>query len=317
MVPPSLDQAVGSTGFDVLRPIEIPSEWLLYAVQQSQFIEEMSQRVLGVVYPAVRPKDIRSFSIPLPPLGVQTRLIQEIEKHFTRLNASEESLLKIQTNLGRYRASILKAAIEGRLVPTEAELARAEARVYETVDRLLIRVKEKRRILWEVRTGKNRDYVEPTVPDVTDLPQLPEGWAWVSWEQIGFCQNGRLFPSSEYQETGTKLLRPGNLSDRGSLHWNAENTRLLSEDWAVRHPEHLVGPGELIMNLTAQSLKDEFLGRICLTGSDERCLLNQRLARLTPVEVSTRYLLWLFKSSIFRRFVDGLNKGSPGGAPRR
>ncbi len=37
-------------------------------------------------------------------------------------------------NLKRYRASVLKAACEGRLVPTEAELAREEGRDYEPAD---------------------------------------------------------------------------------------------------------------------------------------------------------------------------------------
>jgi type I restriction enzyme S subunit len=64
------------------------------------------------------------------------------------------------------------------------------------------------------------------------------------------------------------------------------------------------------MNLTAQSLKDEFLGRVCLTGPDERCLLNQRLARLAPVQVLPEFVLWVFKSHVFRRFVADLNTGS-------
>lgn len=64
------------------------------------------------------------------------------------------------------------------------------------------------------------------------------------------------------------------------------------------------------MNLTAQSLKDEFLGRICLSGDGERCLLNQRIARITPVTLGHRFCLYLFKSPVFRKYVDGLNTGS-------
>ena len=48
----------------------------------------------------------------------------------------------------------------------------------------------------------------------------------------------------------------------------------------------------------------------CLTDADEYCLLNQRIARLTPTGMDVGYLLWMFKSHRFRRFVDGLNKGS-------
>ena len=45
----------------------------------------------------------------------------EIEKQFTRLEAGVAALRRVQANLKRYRAAVLKAACEGRLVPTEAE----------------------------------------------------------------------------------------------------------------------------------------------------------------------------------------------------
>jgi hypothetical protein len=68
---------------------------------------------------------------------------------------------------------------------------------------------------------------------------------------------------------------------------------------------------ELVMNLTAQSLRDELLGRVFLTDISERCLLNQRIARFTPIALSPRFWLWLFKSPTFRRFVEaGLNTGT-------
>ena len=72
----------------------------------------------------------------------------------------------------------------------------------------------------------------------------------------------------------------------------------------------VVGSGELVINLTAQSLKDDFLGRVCITSLDELCLLNQRLARLTPIVVPPRFMLWVFKSVVFRKFVSELNTGS-------
>ena len=65
---------------------------------------------------------------PLPPLPEQRRIVAEIEKQFTRLEAGMAALRRVQANLKRYRAAVLKAACEGRLVPTEAELQKAEAR---------------------------------------------------------------------------------------------------------------------------------------------------------------------------------------------
>jgi type I restriction enzyme S subunit len=92
--------------------------------------------------------------------------------------------------------------------------------------------------------------------------------------------------------------------------WTLENTRYLPRHYETENSEFIVGPGELVMNLTAQSLKDEFLGRVCMTEANERCLLNQRIARLTPIGMQPRFLIWYFRSPFFRHYVDGLNKGT-------
>src|SRR5439155_1336038 len=82
-------------------------------------------------------------------------------------------------------------------------------------------------------------------------------------------QNGRAFPSRDYSKEGVKLLRPGNLHASGRVLWADENTRRLPLRYEEEFPSYVVGPHALVMNLTAQSLKDEFLGRVCLTGPDE------------------------------------------------
>jgi predicted GIY-YIG superfamily endonuclease len=56
----------------------------------------------------------------------QHEIVAEIEKQFTRLEAGVAGLRRVQANLKRYRAAVLKAACEGKLVPTEASLRRAE-----------------------------------------------------------------------------------------------------------------------------------------------------------------------------------------------
>ena len=64
------------------------------------------------------------YSIPLAPLPEQRRIVAKIEELLTRLEAGVAALERARTNLRRYKASVLKAACEGRLVPTEAELSR-------------------------------------------------------------------------------------------------------------------------------------------------------------------------------------------------
>ena len=176
----------------------------------------------------------------------------------------------------------------------------------ETGEHLLSRILNKRRQMWSGR-GK---YKEPAAPDTSNLPPLPEGSVWATWDQIGLSQNGRPFPSAEYQTTGFKLLRPGNLNVSGKVVWTESNTRCMPQRFADENPDLIVRGRELVMNLTAQSLKDEFLGRVCITSPDEVCLLNQRLARLTPIIILPEFVLYLLRAPQFRRFVDGLNSGS-------
>jgi len=53
----------------------------------------------------------------------------------------------------------------------------------------------------------------------------------VKWGLIGVSQNGRLFPSKEYQSDGVRLLRPGNLDANGKIIWTENNTRFLPLDY--------------------------------------------------------------------------------------
>jgi type I restriction enzyme S subunit len=117
LVPPELDGAIGSTGFHVLRAREnVLPQWLYYGVQSRQFVGAMSELVQGALYPAVRPKDIRAFDMPLPSLEEQRRIVAEIEKQFSRLDEAVANLGRVRANLTRESASVLNAAAAGGLL---------------------------------------------------------------------------------------------------------------------------------------------------------------------------------------------------------
>jgi len=154
------------------------------------------------------------------------------------------------------------------------------------------------------RTGPAAD--KPVNPSTG----LPRDWKWEPWPEVGESQNGKAFSSRLYQPDGVRLIRPGNLSSDGSMSWTDTNTRCLPPEVAEENPSYMVREGEIVMNLTAQSLKDDFLGRVCMTGAGETALLNQRLARLKPLRVESRFAYYVFRSPLFRHFVSSLNTGS-------
>ncbi len=138
----------------------------------------------GTTISGVTKKQLRQLPVLLPPLPEQRRIVAEIETQFTRLDASVAALRRAQANLKRYRASVLKDACEGRLVPTEAELARSEGREYEPAAALLERILAERRARWESQEKRRGKYREPSAPHASALPELPEGWVWATVEQF-------------------------------------------------------------------------------------------------------------------------------------
>lgn len=57
--------------------------------------------------------------VPFPPEEQQRKIVAEIEKQFTRLEAGVAALRRVQVNLKRYRAAVLKAAIVGSDWPSK------------------------------------------------------------------------------------------------------------------------------------------------------------------------------------------------------
>jgi type I restriction enzyme S subunit len=250
IVPAALSGAVGSTGFHVLRTSSVEPGWLFYLVQTTAFIEAMSSLVQGALYPAVRPKDIRSYRIPLAPLPEQRRIVAEIEKHFTRLDAAIASLQRARANLKRYRAAVLKAACEGRLVPTEAVLARAEGRDYEPAECLLAqaiplvdRSKHTRRA--------GRLWGAGVVPDLTDEERqtLPAGWSWAKVRALGSdpedtVQVGPMsMRSQDFAESGVPVLNVG------CVRWGTfDETKLdfMPSHKALAFSRYRIQPGDVL-----------------------------------------------------------------------
>ena len=177
-------------GLAAIKPLGgIPYRYALYALRATE--QELRSKATGTTFEAIRGDDLRSHPFPLAPLPEQRRIVAELEKQFTRLDSSVAALQRAQSNLKRYRASVLKAACEGKLVPTEAELARSEGRDYEPADRLLERILSERRARWDSQEKRRGKYKEPVAPDTSGLPEVQEGWVWASLALIGEVRLGR------------------------------------------------------------------------------------------------------------------------------
>ena len=155
----------------------------------------------GIAVQNVSAKQIEDCFFPLPPFEIRNLLVDEVEKQYSRLDEAVASLARIQANLKRYKSAVLKAAVEGKLT----EQWRKNHPEIEPADQLLKRILAERRTKWEVeelakmkaKGVKPKDdswkkkYKEPAGPDTNNLPELPEGWVWATYDQTGTLNLGR------------------------------------------------------------------------------------------------------------------------------
>ena len=193
----------GSTEFHVIRLSKIiPGKFLFYFLVRQELRKDAKRNMTGSAGQLrVSTIYIQQIIFPLPPLPEQRAIVSKIEQLFSDLDNGIENFRKAQAQLKLYRQSVLKAACEGKLVPTEAELARAEGRDFEAADVLLGRILKERRKKWN-GNGKHKEAV---APDTNELSELPEGWCWANVGQIAIVGTGStpLTSKKEYYENGS------------------------------------------------------------------------------------------------------------------
>ena len=263
----------------------LANAFFLYRFLCRDFVNYASHNVSGVNLPRVNFQTLSQFKIPLPPLPEQHRIVAKIEELFTKLDAGINALHKAQSQLKRYRQSVLKAAFEGKL--TEAWRAEHQGKI-EPAYILLERILKARREKWEVEQlermqakGKmpkddkwKEKYKEPIAPDTNELPKLPKGWTWATVEQLlTKIQYGSSKKTGD-DSKGVPVLRMGNIVD-GKIVLNSLKYLPKEHD---EFPELLLNKGDLLFNRTNSR---ELVGKTAVyTGIPNPCSFASYLIRV-------------------------------------
>lgn len=165
----------------------VSPEYLSYFLQSPDYWRQVKANAVGIALQNLNASKLSEFAVPVPSLSVQAKITSDLDEQFSRLDAATEALNRAQANLKRYRASVLKAACEGRLVQTEAELAAVEGRGYDSGAIFVSRNLLDLRAMWSGRCK----YVEPPNPSTDNLRSLPEGWCYASLTQLGELNRGK------------------------------------------------------------------------------------------------------------------------------
>ncbi|HET6515913.1 MAG TPA: restriction endonuclease subunit S, partial [Thermodesulfovibrionales bacterium] len=130
--------------------------YLTYAINSPFIARQFEKHIKGTTRPRVNLGIIRKLPIPVAPKKQQPLIVAEIEKQFSRLDEAVTGLKRVKGNLKRYKAAVLKAAVEGKL--TE-EWRKAHPNV-ERGEHLLKRILAERKKKWEEK-NPGKKYKEP------------------------------------------------------------------------------------------------------------------------------------------------------------
>ncbi|MBT6341209.1 MAG: hypothetical protein HOJ48_18130 [Desulfobacula sp.] len=242
-------------GLAAIRPYEgILYKYLLYFLRSIE--SNIESQGTGTTFKAISGAILKSVPISLAPTYEQKRIVTEIEKQFSRLDEAINTFKRMKINLKQYKASVLKAAVEGKL--TE-EWRKANPDI-EPVDILLERISLERRKKWEKAEltkmkarGKmpkgdkwKKKYKEPSKPDLENLPGIPDSWLWVKLESVTEIKGGITKDSKRKVESPKELpyLRVANVQrgylDLGKIKHIAVPSK--------RVPDVLLEKGDILFN---------------------------------------------------------------------
>ncbi len=212
----------------IIRPQTdvIDSKYLFHFLNSPIILQQTKKKMVGVGRANISLADLGDFEVWLPPtIEDQKRIVAEIEIQFSRLDEAVASLKRIQANLKRYKAAVLKAAVEGKLT----EQWRKDHPDVEPADQLLKRILAERRAKWEAeelakmkaKGSKPKDdswkkkYKEPAGPDTANLSELPEGWVWAALGQLAWSVKDGPHYSPKYSASGIPFISGGNIRPEG------------------------------------------------------------------------------------------------------
>ena len=215
---------------------------------------------------------LRNSRFPIAPLPEQCRIVAKIEELFSELDAGVAALVRVRANLKRYRAAVLKAAVEGRLT----EEWRARNPETEPASDLLERILAERRATWEQdqlrkfkEAGKTpskgwKDRYEPpmALDEEWTPPSLPPEWIWCTVAQAaGFDDHsitdgpfGSNLKTEHYTGFGPRVIRLQNIGDGVFVDEYAH----ISESHYEMLARHRLASGDIVI-----AMMGEWLPRAC------------------------------------------------------
>lgn len=244
--------------------------YLALLIQTSYFQQYALGVATGSTIKNVSLKAMRYFTVPLPPLPEQQRIVARVEvlmKEIDELEQTEKELEAIKAAFpADMKASLLQAAMEGKLTRQKAEDGDARG--------LLLAIREEKEKLVKEKKIKKEKPLTPITDE--EIPfDIPENWVWC---RLGDCiklLSGQDLTPDKYNASGK-----GTIYITGAS--NIENGRITVNRW-TEFPRAIAHKGELLITCKGT------IGEMCFLNIDKVHIARQIMS-IKEILVDIKYV---------------------------
>jgi type I restriction enzyme S subunit len=244
----------------------ISNEYLFYFLLASK--QSFIQKGTGGAQPNISKEIIVSTKIPLPSLNEQHRIVLKLKYYLKILDNIYGSINDINSIAKNIKLKILDLSLNGLLTKQDSH--------DEPAIELLKRI--------------NPNF-KPC--DNSHYKNIPDGWWLCRLNDIVTISNGFAFRSSQYVNSGIRIIRITNVQD-GKIDDSTPKYYPTSSYDDIK--EFILKEDDLLMSLTGN------VGRVCFISKQYLpAALNQRVACIRGISdmISVKYLYYYFQSRVF------------------
>ncbi|WP_236766953.1 restriction endonuclease subunit S [Agrobacterium tumefaciens] len=261
------------------------ARWIYHYLQTSYYRKKISTAAKGTSLNNLKRDHLLSLPIPFcTPENIQ-QICHEVDRLMAEVENGEAALEDARKGLETFRRALLKSAVTGELTREWRENNQPN----ETGHDLLARIKGERDATSSKGRSKRAAASQPL--DTSELPELPEGWAWARISDVGVVQLGRQRSPQHHQgDNMHRYLRVANVfEDRIELGDVKEMNFTPSEleTFELRRNDILLNEGQT----------PDLLGRSAMWRSDERgmCFQNTLLRFRATEPMEPEFCLLVFR----------------------
>ena len=223
-------------------------DYVFLCMKTPEFANQVREKTTGTAVRQLPAKDVLQMMIPLPPLAEQKRIVacaNELMKKIDEMEQTEKDITALYDAFpGDMKASLLQAAIQGRLTEQLPEDGNAED-LYKEIQA------QKQKLIKEGKIKK-----EKPLPEITEkeIPfDIPENWKWVRLGDIGNLVRGSGIKKDETTKVGKPCVRYGEIYTSYWLEFSKVKTFTSIEVFSKCKQ---IRTGDLIFTLTGENKPD-------------------------------------------------------------